>query len=34
KPNDEWLTYSFQYDGNLDTEIEEAAKLYYLNMQN
>jgi hypothetical protein len=34
KPNDVWLTYGFQFDGNLDTELEEAAKLYYLKIQN
>jgi len=32
KPNKEWLIYSFQYDGNIDEEIEEAAKLYYLDL--
>lgn len=30
KPNDTWMIFSFQYDGNMDEEIEEAAKLYYL----
>jgi len=30
KPNDAWMIFSFQYDGNMDEEIEEAAKLYYL----
>jgi hypothetical protein len=30
KPNDKWVTYSFQYDGNLGTELEEAAKIYFL----
>lgn len=29
KPNDKWLVYSFQFDGNIDAEIEEAAKLYF-----
>jgi len=29
KPNNEWKIFAFQYDGNLDDEIEEAAKLYY-----
>ncbi|MBU2938737.1 hypothetical protein KO494_04195 [Lacinutrix sp. C3R15] len=28
KPNDTWMIQSFKFDGNLDTEIEEAAKLY------
>ncbi len=30
KPDDTWRIYGFQYDGSLDDEIEEAAKLYYL----
>lgn len=29
KPNDKWLLYSFKYDGELSSEIEEAAKAYY-----
>lgn len=33
KPNDKWMLYSFQFDDNYDTEIEEAAKLYYLNLE-
>ncbi|WP_452231243.1 MULTISPECIES: hypothetical protein [unclassified Lacinutrix] len=28
KPNDTWMIHSFKFDGNLDTEIEESAKLY------
>lgn len=28
KPNDIWMIHSFKFDGNLDVEIEEAAKLY------
>ncbi len=28
KPNDTWMIHSFKFDGNLDAEIEEAAKLY------
>ncbi|AEH02176.1 hypothetical protein [Lacinutrix sp. 5H-3-7-4] len=28
KPNDEWVIYSFKYDGNIDEEVEESAKLY------
>lgn len=32
KPNTKWTLYSFKVDSNLDTEIEEAAKLYYLNL--
>lgn len=30
KPNDVWLIYSFQFDGDIDKEIEEAAKLNHL----
>jgi hypothetical protein len=30
KPNDTWIIYSFQYDGNLSTELEESAKLYLI----
>ncbi|HKK64167.1 MAG TPA: hypothetical protein VJ951_16495 [Bacteroidales bacterium] len=29
KPNKEWRLASFQFDDNFDEEIEEAAKLYY-----
>ena len=29
KPNDEWMIYSFKYDGTLSEELEEAAKIYY-----
>ncbi len=32
KPNDKWSLYSFKYDGSIDAEIEEAAKLYYLDL--
>jgi len=32
KPNDKWTLYSFAIDANLDDEIEQAAKLYYLNL--
>lgn len=32
KPGDEWRLYSFKFDDNYDDEIEEAAKLYYLNL--
>lgn len=32
KPNDKWMLYSFKYDSNLDDELEQAAKLYYLNL--
>jgi len=34
KPNDIWVIYSFQFDGNIDAEIEEAGKLNYLNLNN
>ena len=27
KPNDTWVLHSFKFDGNLDDELEEAAKL-------
>jgi hypothetical protein len=33
KPNDKWTLYSFKIDTNLDVEIEESAKLYYLNLE-
>ena len=32
KPNKEWRIHSFKYDGNIDDEIEEAAKLYYFKL--
>jgi hypothetical protein len=32
RPNKEWRTHSFKYDGNIDDEIEESAKVYYLNL--
>jgi hypothetical protein len=31
KPDKEWKVHSFQFDGNLDSELEESAKLYFLN---
>ena len=34
KPDQNWKVYSFKYDGGIDGEIEEAAKLYYLNLGN
>lgn len=34
KPNDKWILYGFQYDDNFNKEIEEAAKLYYLDLNN
>jgi len=32
RPNDEWVLYSFAIDDNLDDELQEAAKLYYLEL--
>lgn len=32
KPNDKWILFSLQFDGDLDDEIEQAAKLYYLDL--
>ncbi|MFY0601404.1 MAG: hypothetical protein JXR03_17145 [Cyclobacteriaceae bacterium] len=32
KPDDEWRLYSFAFDDNFDDEIEEAAKMYYLDL--
>ena len=32
KPNDKWSLYSFQIDSDLDDELEQAAKLYYLDL--
>ena len=32
KPNDKWVLYSYALDDSLDDEIQEAAKLYYLNL--
>ena len=34
KPNDTWVLYSYAIDDSLDTEIQEAAKLYYLELDN
>ena len=34
KPNDKWITYSFQFDTEVDDEIESAAKLFYLELKN
>lgn len=33
RPNDTWKIYSFKYDGSLDDELEEAAKMYYLDLE-
>ena len=32
KPNDKWVLYSYALDDSLDSEIQEAAKLYYLKL--
>lgn len=32
KPNDKWVLLSYSLDDNLDNEIQEAAKLYYLEL--
>ncbi len=32
KLNDKWVLYSYALDDSLDDEIQEAAKLYYLNL--
>jgi len=32
KPKDDWRLYSFKFDDNFDEEIEEAAKLYYTDL--
>lgn len=32
RPDKEWMLFSFKYDGNIDDEIEEAAKLYYFRL--
>lgn len=32
KPKDKWSLFSFKIDSDLDDEIEQAAKVYYLNL--
>ena len=32
KPKDKWVLYAFKIDDSFDEEIEEAAKLYYLDL--
>ncbi len=32
KPNDQWVLYAYSLDDQLDSEIQEAAKLYYLDL--
>ena len=34
KPNDTWKIFGLMFDGDLDNEIEEAAKLYYQSLEN
>jgi hypothetical protein len=33
KPNDKWVLYAYALDDNIDEEIEQAAKLYYLDLE-
>ncbi len=33
KPKDKWTLYSFKIDSELDDEIEQSAKLYYLDLK-
>lgn len=33
KPDNEWRTHSFKYDGSIDEEIEQSAKVYYLDLK-
>jgi len=33
KPNDNWVLYAFALDDSIDDEIEQAAKLYYLDLE-
>lgn len=30
RPDNEWRLQAFQYDANMDDELEESAKLYYM----
>ncbi|RAJ13023.1 hypothetical protein [Olleya aquimaris] len=34
KPENQWRIHSFKYDSNIDEEIEESAKAYYLDLEN
>ncbi|MGQ8336152.1 hypothetical protein ACUNWD_06335 [Sunxiuqinia sp. A32] len=34
KPENDWRLFSFKFDDTFDDEIEEAAKLYYLDLEN
>lgn len=33
RPNKKWVLYAFKLDDVIDDEIEEAAKLYYLDLE-
>lgn len=33
KPNKDWILYAFSFDDSFDAEIQEAAKLYYLDLE-
>ena len=33
KPNDKWILYAYALDDDIDDEIEQAAKLYYLDLE-
>lgn len=33
KPDDKWVLYSYALDDTLDDEIQEAAKLFYLDLE-
>ncbi|WP_177764419.1 hypothetical protein [Flavobacterium sp. I3-2] len=32
KPNDKWILFGFEVDTNLDDELSEAAKIYFLKL--
>lgn len=34
KPNNEWRLNSFKFDDNFEEELEESAKIYYLELKN
>ncbi len=33
KPNDKWVLYAFSLNDSMDDEIEESAKLFYLDLK-
>ncbi len=33
KPNNKWVLFSYSLDDNIGNEIEQAAKLYYLDLE-